>query len=139
MRDRPVSIRIPERVRTEIAETARRSSRDFSSVANEMLEEAVRMRRIPGVVFIDEATGRTAKVAGTGLGVWEIIQTYRDSNQDWDQLRECYDWLSEGQLRAALAYAEAYPAEIAERLRLEDEFSIEEFWAAYPITKPPWR
>jgi uncharacterized protein (DUF433 family) len=137
MVNRAVSIRIPEPVRSAIEETARQSRRDFSSVANEMLEEAVRMRRIPGITFADEPSGRIARIAGTGLGVWEIIQAYRDEHEDWNLLREAFHWLTEVQLRAALAYAEVYPDEIEERLRREDELTIKKIWELYPFTRPP--
>src|SRR6266852_5788126 len=125
MANRAVSIRVPEQVRVEIEETARRSRRDFSSVANEMLEEAVKLRRIPGISFADEPTGRVPRVAGTGIEVWEIVHVYRDENDSWDELRESFHWLTERQLRAALAYAEAYPDEINERLKEEDALTIE--------------
>src|SRR5579859_723178 len=106
MANRAVSIRIPEQVRVEIEETARRARRDFSSVANEMLDEAVKMRRVPGIAFADEPTGRVARLAGTGIEVWEIVQVFRDEDENWDRLREGFHWLTESQLRAALAYAE---------------------------------
>src|SRR5947209_12127258 len=111
MPSRPVSIRIPEKVHAEIAETARRARRDFSSVANEMLEEAIRMRRIPGVIFIDGGLERQVVVAGTGLEVWEIIRTFHEVDEDWNRLRTVYDCLNEQQLRAALDYYAAYPEE----------------------------
>src|SRR5437764_15301828 len=111
MNSRPVSLRLPEDVRAAIDEAATRTRRGFSSVANEMLAEAAKMRRIPGIVFADGPSGRRARVAGTGLAVFEILRTYRDSGEDWDTLRESYHWLTENQLRSALAYAAAYPEE----------------------------
>jgi uncharacterized protein (DUF433 family) len=136
---RPVSLRIPEEVRTAIQETAHRTGRAFSSVANEMLTEAVKMRRIPGIVFADGAAGRRARVAGTGIEVFEVMQTHRAVGEDWEQLREAYHWLDERQLRAALAYAEGYPDEIEERLRAEEHWTPERTWATYPFMKPPRR
>src|SRR5262249_24676183 len=133
MASRPVSLRIPDEVRAEIEQTAKRTKRGFSSIANEMLEEAVKMRRVPGIVFADESGQRAARVAGTGLEVWEIIRTYRDADESWETLREAYHWLSDYQLRAALAYAQAYPQEINEQLAEYDRFSIEEVWAKYPF------
>jgi len=108
------------------------------AIAHEMLEEALKMRRIPGIYFTDTPTGRHAHIAGTGLGVWEIVRVYREENNDWEALRESFDWLTEQQLRTALAYAEAYPEEIGDRIALEDEFSVEEVWKKYPFTRPPW-
>src|SRR3712207_742345 len=109
VKTQPVSLRLPEDVRAEIEATARRSGRDFSSVAEEMLAEAIKMRRIPGIVFADSPSGRGARVAGTGLEVFEIVRAFRDMDEDWQRLRQAFHWLSEQQLRAALAYADAYP------------------------------
>jgi hypothetical protein len=56
---------------------ARRARRSFSEVSQELLEEAVRMRVCPGIHFAEEPSGREAKVTGSGLGVWEVISTYK--------------------------------------------------------------
>lgn len=136
---KPISIRLPEETRDAIQETCRRTGRDFSSVANEMLSEAVKMRRIPGVVFVDSPVGRVARVAGTGLDVFEIVNAYRGMGQDLERLRGAYHWLSDLQLKAALAYAEAYPDEIEARIALDSRWTPEEVWTAYPFTRPEWR
>ncbi len=136
VKTQPVSLRIPEDVRAEIEATARRSGRDFSSVAKEMLTEAIKMRRIPGIVFADGPNRRVARVAGTGLEVFEIVRAFRDMDEDWERLRAAYHWLSEQQLRAALAYAAAYPEEIEERLRAEEHWTPETLWTTYPFMKP---
>jgi uncharacterized protein (DUF433 family) len=132
-------LRIPEEARSEIEATARRSRRTFSSVANEMLVEAARMRRIPGIVFADGGAGRRAKIAGTGLNVFTVVGQYREMGEDWERLREAYHWLSELQLRAALAYAQAFPEEIDEWLREEESWTQERVWNTYPFTRPPDR
>lgn len=136
---KPISIRLPEETRNALKETCRRTGRDFSSVANEMLSEAVKMRRIPGVVFVDSPLGRAARIAGTGIDVFEVIKAYRGMGQDPERLRNAYHWLSETQLRAALAYAEAYSDEIEARIALDNRWTPEEVWKAYPFTKPKWR
>ena len=94
------------------------------------------MRRIPGIVFADGPTGRRARVAGTGLDVFEVVRAYRKLGHDWERLRRAYDGLTELQLRAALAYAEAYPEEIEERLRTEAQWTKEAIWAQHPFTRP---
>jgi uncharacterized protein (DUF433 family) len=137
MGGRPTSLRVPEDVREAIEEIMRCTGRDFSSIAKEMLAEAVKMRRIPGIVFADGPTGRRARIAGTGIDVYSLIRDYRDMGEDWESLRQAFHWLSEHQLRAALAYAEAYPEEIEERLREEKTWNPERVWATYPFMKPP--
>jgi hypothetical protein len=58
---------------------------------------------------------------------------------DWANLRQAYHWLDERQLRAALAYAEAYPEEIEARLAAEEHWTPERVWQTYPFTGPPRR
>lgn len=128
-----------QEVRSAIEETAQRTSRDFSSIANEMLEEAVRMRRIPGIVFVDSASGRSARIAGTNIPVYLIAVAFREMGESWDELRRGYHWLGEDQLRAALAYAEAYPGEIERRIAVDERWTPETVWSTYPFMRPPWR
>ena len=60
-------------------------------------------------------------------------------DHNWERLREAFHWLTEQQLRSALAYAEAFPDEIEDRLREEERWTPEYTWAKYPFTRPPWR
>lgn len=89
--------------------------------------ETERMRRIPGIYFMDNAPlGRVPAIDGTGLGVWEIIQGYVSVDRDWQALLDAFDWLTPAQLGAALAYYEAFPDEIdgpiQENARLYEEY-----------------
>lgn len=78
----------------------------------ELMDEAERMRRIPGIYFATEPSGRTAKIAGTGLGVWEVFSGCRKRPLTAQKLARAFDWLTPAQVEAALAYYAAYPAEI---------------------------
>jgi uncharacterized protein (DUF433 family) len=104
-----------------------------------MLTEAVKMRRIPGIVFADGPTGRRARIAGTGLEVFEVIDAYLTVEKNWELFRQSFDWLDERQLRAAVAYYEAYPEEIDEILRQEESWTEEAIYAAYPFMNPRGR
>lgn len=101
--------------------------------------ETKKMRRVPGIVFADGVAGRRARIAGTGIEVFEVIGSYKSVGDDWEALREAYHWLTEDQLRAALVYYEAYPDEIEERLAREDSLTPERVWAAHPFMKPNHR
>jgi uncharacterized protein (DUF433 family) len=79
--------------------------------ARQALEEE-RMARVPGIYFADEGQDRSAKIVGTGLDVWEIISQYQNAPGDLAALCKMFDWLEPNQLRAAVAYYEAYPREI---------------------------
>ena len=130
------SVRFLDRVDDGVQALARRTGRDVSSVVNELLDEALKMRRIPGVIFADVRRGRVARLPGTGLAVHEIVRTLRDVEQDWRRLQEAYHWLSDLQLRTALAYAEAYPEEIEAALQEDQQWTPERLWERHPFMRP---
>lgn len=102
----------------------------------EVTSEAEKMRRVPGIFFADGPAGRRARVAGTGLDVFEIIKNYRAFREDFEELRLRFDWLSEEQVRAAVRYYETYPDEIIERLEREAMYTPEYVYAKYPFMRP---
>jgi uncharacterized protein (DUF433 family) len=134
MRVRDLSI--PDELDREIRRESTDRATTWSALATELLEEALRMRRAPGVVFVDGPAGRRAAVAGTGLDVWEIVATWRAAGEDFDKLRQSYGWLTEPQLRAALTYYELYPEEIDERLRREAAWTPDRVASELPNTRP---
>ena len=95
------SLRIPQETVKEIEQLASESGRDFSSIVKDLLIEAIKMRHCPGIIFAEGVTGRRARVAGTGLEVWEIVSTFKGVHQDFKRLKKAYHWLTEQQLRAA--------------------------------------
>ena len=105
-------------------------------MTTETVTEAEKVRRVPGIFFMDEITGRCAKVVGTGLGVWEIIEAYIDWDEDFSELADYYDWLSTVQLEAAIHYWREFPDEINERIAGEDQWTPEAFYEAYPWARP---
>jgi uncharacterized protein (DUF433 family) len=106
------TIRLRPRLRAEIERIARRTRRSFSEVAQALLEEAVRTRECPGIYFSDEPAGRVAKVAGTGLGVWEVVRDYKAAKGNAKNLRRWLPHLSTAQLKAATLYYARFPQEI---------------------------
>jgi len=126
------SLRIPQETLEEIERIARESGRDFSSIAKDLLTEAIKMRRCPGIVFADGVSGRSARVAGTGLEVWEIITNYKSVNQDFERLQKAYHWLTEQQLRAAIGYHIAYHEEIDHQIERNESWNKEAVVKHYP-------
>ena len=127
------SLRIPQGIVEEIERIARETGRDFSSVAKDLLAEAIKMRRCPGIVFADGVSGRRARIAGTGLEVWEVIITYRSVNQDFSRLQKAYHWLTEQQLRAAIGYYTAYRGEIDEVIKRNESWSRDAVAERFPF------
>jgi uncharacterized protein (DUF433 family) len=132
MRTVQKSLRVPVEVVQAVQETAKAAGQDFSTMASELLTEAVKMRRCPGVLFADGPGGRRARVAGTGIEVWEVIATYRSVHRSLRRLQRTYHWLSEPQLRAALGYYEAYPEEIEQQIARNETWTKKRLAQQHP-------
>ena len=129
-------VRVPESLQGEIErEMERRQVSEWSTMVVELLREAIRSRRAPGIVFVDGATGRRPVVAGSGLEVWEVVATWKEVGRSYDRLRAAYDWLSEPQLRAALSYYELYTDEVDAWLERESRLTAERVQQEMPFTK----
>ncbi len=90
------------------------------------------MRRCPGIIFAPGISGRRARVAGTGIEVWEIIAQYKSSDRDPKQLQGSFHWLSPGQIKAALGYYAVYPEEIDEIIARNEEWTEETLKKRHP-------
>ena len=106
------TLRLRHGLRDEIERIAKRTRRSFSEVTQDLIEEALRMRKCPGIYFANEPAGQEAKIAGTGLAVWEIIAVYKAVSKDERALRARFSWLTDAQIKAALLYYRHYPDEI---------------------------
>lgn len=131
------SLRVPESLDTEIErELARRGQHEWSAGVLQILGEALRMSRAPGVVFVEGRGGRRAAVAHSGLELWEIIATWKEGEESWDTLCGAYPELSELQLRSAVNYYRLYPEEIDRRLARDASWTPERVAADMPFTRP---
>lgn len=114
-----------------LEEEARRYRVPPRTLAEQMLEEGVRIRRHPGIVFIERGAGhRDAVLAGRPrLSVWIIVETFRHN----ESLEETGRWLSldAGSIERALAYAREYPEEIDAAIA-ENQAAFERVKRLYP-------
>jgi uncharacterized protein (DUF433 family) len=131
------SLRLPEEAVKEIEALASRTGKDFSGLARDLLIEAVKMRRCPGISFADGPTGRRARIAGTGIDVWEFIATFKALGENYDKLRETYHWLSDPQVRSALSFYALYPDEIDERIARNERLTQEKVFKRFPFLAIP--
>ncbi len=127
-------IRVSLDLDREISREAQARGTSWSAMSQTLLAEAIRMRRAPGVIFVDGPAGRRAVVAGTGLDVWEVIATWKRCEDDYEALRQSYDWLTEPQLRAALGYYELYPEDIEARLERERSWTPDRLRRELPFS-----
>ena len=102
-----------------------------SRVAEQLIEEGLRMQDHPQIVFRDGPAGRRAALAA-GPDVWEVIGTMRSSGKKGeDAIRVAAEWgaLAPAVVRAAVAYYAEYPEEIDERIRSNEEMADREYRA----------
>ena len=90
---------------------------------------------IPGVTLTEGPAGHRATVTGTGLDVWEIIATWHEIGESFEQLQAAYQWLSEEQLWDALEYYRRNREEIESRLAREREWTPQAVWERFPYTR----
>jgi len=127
------SLRLPKETALEIEKISQESGLDFSTVTKDLLAESIKMRRCPGIVFADGVLGRRAKVAGTGIDVWEIISAYHSVDQNFKRLEKTYHWLVQQQLRAAIAYYQIYPEEIDDLIERNNTWTRTAVFDRYPF------
>jgi len=131
------SIRLPKEAIKEIEALASGTGKDLSGIARDLLIEAVKMRRCPGVTFADGPTGRRARIAGTGIDIWEFVATFKGLGENYDKLKKTYHWLSDQQIRSALSYYALYPDDIEERITRNEDITQEQIIKRFPFLSKP--
>lgn len=129
VKSKPFTMRLSEETDAWIEHESRRTRRSKGAVVEALAEEAVRMRRFPGLAFRGAEHDRRAWVTGTAFDVWEIITGFRDFGSLEQLLAETH--LTERQARLALSYADHYPEEI-ERAITANQLTPEQAMALYP-------
>src|SRR2546421_4648296 len=125
------TMRLRQSLRRDLEAAAARNRRSVADVAQELLEEALRMRQCPGIYFADEPSGRTAKIGGTGLGVWEVVRDF-SKDQDADRIRAAFPQLSQAQITAARMYYARHRDEVQAKIAANDALTPETIEKQYP-------
>ena len=89
------------------------------------------MRHCPGIYFADEPSGRTAKIGGTGLGVWEVVRDF-SKDQDAERIQRALPQLSQAQITAALMYYARYRDEVQAQINANAALTPETIQKQYP-------
>ncbi|TMK39810.1 MAG: DUF433 domain-containing protein [Actinobacteria bacterium] len=125
----PFSIRLSKGTLDLVAREAERTRRSKGAVVESLAEEAMRMRRFPGIAFREEDWNRRAWVIGTGLDVWEVIALVRSLGSP-EAVTSDYQ-LSESQVATALAYHGEFPEEV-DAMIAKNQRPLEELQREYP-------
>ena len=82
-----------------------------TTLAEQLLEEGLRLVEHPGITFRDGPAGRRAGLAGYGLDVWEVVETIRANAGSLEDAAE-YHAMPVARIQAAARYYAAFPDEI---------------------------
>ena len=128
----PTSLRLPEEVRMRLDDESRRIATAPSSLAVVLIDEGLKMRRFPGIVFRDGPAGRRAGLS-FGPDVWEIVRDLKrhradadpDSDGDPIHLVASETSLAPELIDLAADYYATFPDEIDDRIAADDRTAEE--------------
>ena len=128
MPTRHLSIRVEEDALRRLDAEAESNGENRSEAAKRLIEEGLRMRKHPGIYFVDGATGRRARLL-RGPDVWEVVRAYlymldRDKDDAIERLARDIP-PSTYEIQAALRYYADYPEDIDRRIRLDEQLADE--------------
>ena len=106
-----LSFRLPEPTLERLDTRAHQIRETRTGLAERYLEEGLRMDEHPGIGFADGPIGRRAVVVGTGLDVWEVVGTVKQSRGSVAAAARYLDRPA-AQVRAAVRYYAAFPDEV---------------------------
>jgi uncharacterized protein (DUF433 family) len=105
------SFRLRPDTSERLARRAAETGETYTSLAERFIDEGLRRIDHPGIDFVDEPAGRRARVVGTGLGVWEVIEVVRANHGSVERAAEYLD-IPVALVAAAVAYRADHAAEI---------------------------
>jgi hypothetical protein len=116
-KDATVSVRLTAREKSGLDADARMKGIPSGSAAAAYIAEGVRRSRFPAIEFRDGQPGRVAFLAGSRWPVWMIVELVRELDGN---LAKAVNLIRKpaALVRMALAYADAYPQEIADSAAL---------------------
>ncbi len=119
---RPTSFRLPDDLLERLDEEAAASGTSVTALVTSLLDEGMKTRRFPGIVYRDGPTGRRAALV-SGPDVWEIVRAVAHAKGRGEaRLRaaaKAHD-LPLGRARLAVEFYAAFPGEIDERIEADE-------------------
>jgi len=133
VKTKPISFRPSKGLDSRLEAMRRRTGIPKSRLAEQLIDEAERMRRYPGIAFNGPDHDRGAWVIGTHLDIWEVILGWQDFGEDAQRVQD-YFQISPRQLNLALAYYREFKDEIDHALALQRR-PLSELEKEYPFAQ----
>jgi hypothetical protein len=119
---RPTSFRLPDGLLRRLEEEASATGMSVSALVSSLLDEGLKTRHFPGIVYRDGPAGRRAGLMG-GPDVWEVIRDFRAaSGRGEPRIRRVAQnsGATPGQVRLAVDFYSAFPDEIDARIAADE-------------------
>jgi len=119
---RPTSFRLPQDLLERLDEEATSTGASATTLVATILDEGLKTRRFPGIVYRDGPTGRRAVIVG-GPDIWEIIRALKQMpGKGEKRVRALADELalSAVQIRLAIDFYGVNPSEVDDRIVADD-------------------
>lgn len=107
------SFRLPAWTLDRLDAHARAAGTTRTALAEQFLEEGLRLVEHPGIRFVDGPSGRRPGISGTGLDVWEVVSIIRAHGGNLEQTADDLG-IPVARVRVAARYYAAFQAEIDE-------------------------
>jgi hypothetical protein len=111
------SCRIEKDAAALLARQAKRRHLEVSTLSSLYLKEKALEEEFPGIGFRDSAGGREAYMLGHRVAVWEVLDVHRES-KTIGRTAGHFRW-PDYLVKCALAYAKAFPQEVARQRKAE--------------------
>lgn len=123
-RNKSFSARFSAEVVDKLEAHSSRIGESKARVAERLIDEGLQVEEFPGIIFRSGPAGRRAGVAG-GPDVWEIVRDLKgvaaEGVQDPLDAVASATGLDRSKVDLAASYYAAYPDDVDERIRLEEE------------------
>ncbi len=114
-----LSMRLPLESGQRLKRMANQRGWTPSDASARLVEEGLRRSEFAFIDFRDSPAGRQAGLQGSSLAVWEVILLVRSYKGNSAAVAKHLQW-PEAKVRAAVNYAQAFPAEIEEAISEND-------------------
>jgi hypothetical protein len=119
-----LSMRLPVESGKRLKRIASRHGWTPSDASARLVEEGLRRSEFAFLDFRDSQAGRQAYLQGSTLAVWEVIFLLRSYKGNIPAVAKHLKW-PEAKVRAAVNYAQAFPAEIEDAIGENDSADFE--------------
>ncbi|MGH3372687.1 MAG: hypothetical protein ACRDPR_22095 [Nocardioidaceae bacterium] len=120
---RPTSFRLPEALLDRLEAESRTKGVSVTGLVAVLLDEGLKVRRFPGVVYRDGPTGRRAGLVG-GPDIWEVVRDLRHAPGKGVKRIEhlaAATGLSAARIRLAADFYAEFPEEVDARVAADEQ------------------